>query len=98
MATIVSITYSPPSQDPRPVDHFHRDSFHRDSYGSARLITDRGIANDRKGKGGDRQLNVMSAEVLAGLQTEGFKTGPGEMGEQLVVAGMDVRCLKVGDR
>ena len=47
---------------------------------------------------GKRQLNVMHAEILAQLGTEGFKVGPGEMGEQIVVAGVDPAALVPGAR
>ena len=93
MAQIVSIAYSPPTQEARPKDHYHRDSFP-----SAVLSVDRGIEADRKSKGGDRQINIMSAATLASLASEGFKTGPGQMGEQVVVEGIEVDSLPVGAR
>ncbi len=62
------------------------------------LTVDRGIEGDRKGKGRDRQLNIMSAETLANLAAEGFKTGPGQMGEQIVVDGIGVDSLPAGAR
>ena len=93
MARIVSIAFSPPTETPRPPDHFHRVAASQ-----ATLVADRGIEGDRKGRGGDRQLNFMSAETLAALRAEGFKTGPGEMGEQIVVEGFDVNHLAAGTR
>ena len=60
---------------------------------AATLVADRGIEHDRKGKGGDRQINLMCSAALAGLRDEGFKTGPGEMGEQIVIDGVDVDQL-----
>jgi len=88
MAHISSIAFSPPTDTPRPADHYHRVPA-----AFAMLIADRGIETDRKGKGGDRQINIMSAETLARLREEGFKTGPGELVEQIVVAGIDVDTL-----
>jgi MOSC domain-containing protein YiiM len=93
MAQIVSIAWSPQRSEPRPKDHYHRDSF-----SSAVLTVDRGIEGDRKGKGRDRQLNIMSAETLASLAAEGFKTGPGQMGEQIVLEGIEIDSLPVGAR
>jgi MOSC domain-containing protein YiiM len=93
MAQIVSIAWSPPTGQPRPKDRYHRDSFP-----SAVLSVDRGIEADRKSKGGDRQINIMSAATLACLASEGFKTGPGQMGEQIVLDGIEVDPLPVGAR
>lgn len=93
MATIVSIAFSPPAETPRP-----KDSYHRVPAPRALLIADRGIEGDRKGKGGDRQINVMSVSALAGLAAEGFQTAPGRMGEQIVVDGIDVDSLPKGSR
>jgi MOSC domain-containing protein YiiM len=93
MARIVSIAYSPPTAEPRPKDNYHRDSFSK-----ALLSVERGIDGDRKGKARDRHLNVMSATTLASLAAEGFKTGPGQMGEQIVVNGVEIDALPVGAR
>jgi len=40
----------------------------------------------------------MSAEILAELAREGFMTGPGQMGEQLVIAGLNFSTLAAGTR
>jgi MOSC domain-containing protein YiiM len=93
MAQIVSIACSPPTGQPRPKDHYHRDSA-----SNAVLVVDRGIEADRKSKGGDRQINIMSAATLGSLASEGFKTGPGQMGEQVVLDGIGVDSLPVGTR
>jgi MOSC domain-containing protein YiiM len=93
MPSIVSIAYSPPTKDSRPVDHYHRVPATE-----AMLLADRGIESDRKGKGDDRQLNIMSAGTLAQLRDEGFHTGPGQMGEQIVLEGIDVDNLPAGAR
>lgn len=93
MPSIVSICYSPPVEVPRPQDHYHRVSV-----SEARLVEECGIEGDRKSKGGARQINLMSAETLAHLREEGFRTGPGEMGEQIVLEGIDVDSLRQGDR
>jgi len=88
MARIVSIAFSPPTGSPRPEDHYHRVPA-----ATAMLVADRGIDTDRKSKGGDRQINIMSAATLASLRDEGFKTGPGQMGEQIVIEGINVDHL-----
>ncbi len=85
MAHVVSIVYRPRDAEmPRPQDHFARVPLER-----ARLVESHGIDGDAKGGSGDRQLNVMLAENLAHLGTEGFKARPGELGEQIVIAGLD---------
>src|SRR5262249_10475835 len=93
MSRIASIAFSPPTENARPADHYHRISAE-----SAVLVAGLGIEGDRKSKGGDRQVNVMSATSLAGLRDEGFKTAPGEMGEQIIVDGIDVDGLTAGTR
>ena len=50
MATIVSISYSPPTDNPRPDDHYQRTPFT-----ATTLVADKGIAGDRKSKGGKRR-------------------------------------------
>lgn len=99
VAHIVSITYTPRDVERRPTDRYARVPSER-----APLVEQRGIHGDVKGTGGNRQLNVMRAETLAEMAAEGRKIGPGEMGEQLVIAGLDptefvegVR-LKIGDQ
>jgi hypothetical protein len=56
-----------------------------------------GIVTDRKGRQPERQLNIMALETLEELRAAGLRTGPGEMGEQIVVsdfAGIALRCLR----
>lgn len=94
MAHVVSIVYTPrDTTERKPMDHFARVPVER-----TELVEQFGIANDAKGNTTSRQLNVMRAETLAELATEGFKTGPGEMGEQIVVAGLDPAALAEGTR
>ena len=40
----------------------------------------------------------MSFETLEALHEEGFSTQPGQMGEQIVIQGLDMGKLAVGDR
>ena len=93
MAHLVSIVYSPHGVEARPADHYARVSLERIT-----LIEGKGIAGDRKGGSGKRQLNVMCANVIAELGAEGFKTAPGEMGEQLVIDGIEPSALMMGTR
>src|SRR5438067_1179186 len=92
--SIVSIAYTPESTtNVRPEDRYARVPIE-----STELVAGRGIDGDRKGRFEARQINLMSVETLEVLSREGFKTGPGEMGEQIVVRGLDVDRLKPGDR
>ena len=93
MPHVVSIAYTPGDVERRPTDHYARVSVER-----ATLVEQRGIDGDLKGSGGSRQLNVMRAETLAELAAEGRKAGPGEMGEQLVIAGLDPAAFAEGTR
>jgi MOSC domain-containing protein YiiM len=89
---VVSIVYTPRDVAVRkPQDRFARVSVER-----VTLVEFCGIDGDAKGGTGDRQLNVMLAEFVAELGTEGFKTAPGELGEQIVLAGLDVATITKG--
>jgi uncharacterized protein YdeI (YjbR/CyaY-like superfamily) len=57
-----------------------------------------GIKGDRKGGHPNRNLNIMSFETLQALREEGFNTLPGQMGEQIVVQGIELGKLTGGDR
>lgn len=91
MGTIVSIVHTPAGIDPRPPDHYARVPV-----AVATLEAGRGIDTDRKGKRPDRQLNIMALETLERLRAEGYRTAPGEMGEQVVIAGLDIDRLAGG--
>jgi MOSC domain-containing protein YiiM len=93
MPHLVSITYKPADIEQRPEDHYARVAVER-----VALVEGRGIDGDTKGHGGDRQLNVMLAETVADLRAEGFRTGPGELGEQLVITGLEPSLLVPGVR
>ena len=63
------------------------------------LVAGHGIDGDRKaGHNPRRQINVMSLETLQALAGEGWRVGPGEMGEQMVISGLDVMALAEGTR
>jgi MOSC domain-containing protein YiiM len=93
MPEIASIAYSPRDVPADPADYYQRVPISQ-----TELVASHGIRGDRKGSNPDRGLNVMSAEILEGLAGEGFKTGPGQMGEQIVIRGIDVADLETGTR
>jgi molybdopterin adenylyltransferase len=92
MSQIVSIVYKPADVEQHPEGNFARVPLNE-----ARLIVDYGIEGDQNGGRIDRQLNIMGAEILSSLNERGFKTAPGEMGEQIILGGVDVGALQPGD-
>ena len=93
MPHLASIAYTPADVERHPADHYARVSV-----SFARLVEGHGIEGDTKGSRGRRQLNVMFAEVVARLREEGFRTNPGQLGEQLVIAGLEPAMPTVGTR
>ena len=93
MISVTSIVYKPKSAGSDPEDHYLRIPLD-----SARLVAGRGIEGDRKGGHPNRNLNIMSFEILEALREEGFSTLPGQMGEQIVIQGLDVGKLSVGEQ
>lgn len=93
MAQIVSIVY-------QPLDREYEDpmgDYIRVPVASADLIANHGIAGDRKaGHNKTRQVNLLSAEWLATRAAEGYRAGPGQFGEQIIVGGLAVETLPAG--
>lgn len=95
MPHIFSITYQPLYREYGE----RRDYFIRVPLETANLIAHFGIEGDRKAGGKPtRQLNLLSYEWLAQRQQEGYKTNPGDFGEQLIVKALAVENLLPGDR
>lgn len=84
---LTSIVYSP-----------HPGSFNRHPLPEAMLLAGHGIDGDRKGGHPNRNLNVMDQEMLDALADEGYPTGPGVLGENLIIAGVDISSLAEGSR
>jgi MOSC domain-containing protein YiiM len=96
-ATITSIVVKPRSEDTDTASlEADGHGFLRLAVTEANLIAGYGIEGDRKGGNPKRQLNIMSAETLAVLQSEGYDTTPGAMGEQIVISGLAVETLEAG--
>jgi MOSC domain-containing protein YiiM len=91
MNQIVSICYKPDHLENKPKDHYTRIALQE-----ARLVEGHGIEGDSKGGHPERQLNIMSQEVLERLAQQGFTTTNGQMGEQIVVSGIDLTLLEEG--
>ena len=91
MGSIISIVYQPEATD---VTH---GQFFRVPIDEANLIAEHGIEGDRKaGRNPKRHLNIMMRETLDSLAGCGFKTAPGEMGEQIQIQGVDIENLAPG--
>jgi MOSC domain-containing protein YiiM len=90
MAEVYSLVYRPRNEHPE--EHYLRVPAE-----SVHLRVGQGIEGDRNGgKNPERQLNVMTYETMTQLAQEGFKANPGELGEQIVVSGLDVNALPAG--
>ncbi len=95
MPSIYSIVY-------RPKDRAYADrqsEYIRVPIDRASLIAGQGIEGDAKGgKHPERDLNLISLEWLQSLQEKGYKTAPGQMGEQIIISGLAVEQLPSGTR
>jgi MOSC domain-containing protein YiiM len=94
MATIHSLVY-------QPEPSVHREPFHYTRIPAQHLAlrAGHGIEGDRKaGHNPKRHLNIMSLEHIQALEQEGWHAAPGELGEQIVVRGLDVAALPPGTR
>lgn len=91
MGEVASIVYKPLNATPA------EEAYTRIPLQEAQLVVEHGIDGDAKG-GKNRQLNIMSAETVQVLAQEGFHAEPGQLGEQILIAGLDVDALPVGTR
>src|SRR5689334_11286464 len=93
MASIYSIVYKPKDQP----GSISGDNYNRVPIQTAHLVVDYGIEGDQKGgHHPDRQLNVLSQEWLEERQAQGYKTAPGQFGEQIIISGLAVENLPPG--
>jgi MOSC domain-containing protein YiiM len=94
MAKIASIVYQPRD---RKYEDGRFDYFIRVPVQQAQLMADYGLEGDRKARrNSKRQLNLLDEAWLAARQQEGYKTAPGDFGEQLILSGLSVLDLKPG--
>jgi molybdopterin adenylyltransferase len=93
MIRVTSIVYKPESAGSDSETRYTRVPLD-----TANLVAGYGIEGDRKGGHPKRNLNIMTFETLEGLREEGFNTQPGQMGEQIVIQGLDVGKLAEGER
>lgn len=96
MSTIYSIVYQP---EDKKYESQRGDSFIRESLTEANLIANHGLEGDAKaGRQPSRQLNILSLEWLNGLKDVGYKTEPGDFGEQIIIEDLDLDTLQSGDQ
>lgn len=93
MAQIISIAYQPLGHEyDAPMGDFIRVPVE-----TAVLVANHGIDGDQKaGHNKTRQLNLLSAEWLAARAAEGYRAGPSQFGEQIIVDGLAVETLPAG--
>jgi molybdopterin adenylyltransferase len=92
MATIKSIVYKP-----KGAKQAHDSlGYLRVPVAEATLLEGHGIEGDRKGGNPRRNLNVMDEITQAELETEGYPVGPGVLGENIILGGIDLRTLEPG--
>lgn len=95
MGKIYSIVYQP---EGKSYDH-EREDYLRLPLERADLVAGHGIEGDQKaGHNPERQLNILSYEWLQALEPQGYRTGPGQFGEQIIVQGLPLMDLNTGDR
>ena len=93
MASIISIVYQPEDQAYGET----RTDYIRTPLQNAKLVAGHGILGDRKaGHNPERQLNVLSQEWLEAVGTKGYRNGPGQFGEQIIVSDLPVEKLTPG--
>ena len=86
-ATVTSIVYSP-----------QPGSYNRKHLAEAVLLAGYGIDGDRKGGNPRRNLNVMDQETIDILDAEGIPTGPGVLGENMILSGVRLDASPPGTR
>ena len=90
MITVKSIVYKPKSATLEPSGYTRR------PLDQAMLIEGYGIEGDRKGGNPNRNLNVMDEVTQSELAAEGYPTGVGVLGENIILGGIDLRTVPEG--
>jgi len=94
MSSIHSLVYQPAPSEHTPPYHYNRVPVD-----CVNLIAGHGIEGDQKaGHNPNRHLNILSLDDVHSLAQEGWQAEPGQLGEQVVVSGLDVASLEPGTR
>lgn len=84
----------------QPLDREYSDPFGdflREPVQSAVLVRNHGIEGDRKaGSSATRQVNLLTADWLERMDALGYRTAPGQFGEQVVISGIAFTDLRPG--
>jgi MOSC domain-containing protein YiiM len=92
MSTIISLVYQPSKTLHEPPYQYNRVPAD-----TLDLVAGHGIKGDHKaGRNPNRQVNIMSQEEMDELAQRGWRTAPGEMGEQIVISGLVLGMLPPG--
>ena len=95
MATIFSIVYKPSGEESTE----GQEEYLRVPAEQVRLVAGHGIEGDQKaGHHPERQLNLLSRDWVDAARSKGYKAGPGQFGEQMVVDGLSFQTLSPGTR
>lgn len=92
MATLKSIAYKPKDSANRHTSGIYVRHFLTETV----LVEDLGIEDDQKSGNQARSLNVTDEITLAELSAEGLPAGPGQLGENLIIGGLNMRQLSAG--
>jgi MOSC domain-containing protein YiiM len=92
MITVKSIVYKPKGEK----SDSSSSGYLRRSLDQAMLAEGHGIEGDRKGGNPNRNLNVMDELTQAELAAEGYPTGAGVLGENIILGGINLRTLPEG--
>jgi hypothetical protein len=65
---------------------------------AGRFVQHRFLAKKMPLRLNDRQIHLMAAELFAELAASGFSIAPGQLGENVVTAGLDLTSLPLGAR
>src|SRR3954471_18470839 len=95
MITVKSIVYKPKDGSSEHEANVAK-GYLRQPLQDANLIEGHGIEGDRKGGNPNRNLNVMDETTQAELAAEGYPTGAGVLGENVILSGIDLRTLPEG--
>jgi len=97
MAHISSIAYQPQGMNYQ--DQEHAGDYIRVPFANARLVAGHGIEGDQKaGHHPERQINLVSQDWLDAQAPKGYRTRPGQFGEQMIITGIAVEQLSPGTR
>lgn len=91
MITVKSIVYKPKNENSG-----HNVGYLRRPLQEANLIEGYGIEGDRKGGNPNRNLNLMDVITQSELAAQGYPIGPGVLGENIILGGIDLRTLPEG--